>query len=494
MNTERLFPVSRVSRWVRVGLVAMAVAPAARVFGPASPGVLSVGTQAEALALWVLCLLPAWQYVSASPARRAPVPFFALFGIIFGVYYALPLALGLTDLGGFGSYLREEDYAAAADAALLGWAGILAGFALVHTLVRVPDRADAPSPRPEALMHWARLLVVGGIAFGVGMELVGARLPSVFASAVRFVQTLTTFGLATGIILSVRGLGSRRDAALFAAATALMGVTALASGSLAGIPFLVVTVGFSIWCGRGFFRPRELVVAAAILSLVVSLKAVLPDFRAETWYGTESYSLPERVVLMQRLVRDGMAQGDEGLLSEGADRLSQRSAVADLLADVIQRTPADVPYWNGESYVSLIGAFVPRILWPDKPEKNLGQDFGHRYEYIGASDTGTSINFPWLVEFYANFGMGFMLVGGGIVGSILSLLGRAVNRQGQGVFTTAAGIALLVPLYNIESDFSLIYGGLILNGVALYVVVRYIEHATRASHLAEAGARPWVPA
>ena len=168
-----------------------------------------------------------------------------------------------------------------------------------------------------------------------------------------------------------------------------------------------------------------------------------------------------------------------------------------MFADVIQRTPSPVPYWKGGSYVSLVGALVPRVLWPDKPQKDLGQRFGHRYGYLASGNTSTSINFPWLIEMYANFGMAFMPVGGLIVGAILGLLGRWLNRPGQDGITTAMGIGLLVPLYNIESDFSLVYGGLILYGLAVAAIVRWIQGTATLHRVAPAprlGASHQVPA
>lgn len=461
------------NRWAHLSLVAAVLVPAFFSLGTGASGAVSAWTRVESFLLWSACLLPAWSYLSMPAAERPPLPFFPLFGVVFGAYFALPLVLGLTDLGGFGSYLRPEDYAAAADAAVFGWAGIVAGRALTRRLV--PEREARPGPplNVRALMGWAKGLALGGAAFALLIDSVV--LPTVIVSAVAFVFMLGRFGLALGLVLVAQGHARRGDALVLAAAAAAMGFTILISGSLSGFLFLAATIGFALWAGRGALRLREVVVVAVLLTVVVSLKAVLPDFRDEAWMGSRRLSPGERVVLMRTLVQERIEQGDDGsILSEGSDRFAERSAAADLLADVIQRTPTDVPYWRGGSYVSLVGALVPRVLWPDKPQKDLGQRFGHRYGYLGVDNTTTSINFPWLVEFYANFGMGFMPVGGALLGAILAVLGRFLNRPGQGVMTTAAGIALLVPLYNIESDFSLIYGGLVLYGLALSAAVWWI--------------------
>jgi hypothetical protein len=125
--------------------------------------------------------------------------------------------------------------------------------------------------------------------------------------------------------------------------------------------------------------------------------------------------------------------------------------------------------------LSLVGAFVPRVLWPEKPQKRVGQDFGHRYGYLYTNDQSTSINLPFLVEFYANFGERGVYLGMFAIGMLLAVLQRYLNRPRQGWLRSLAALVLLVPIItNIESDFSLIFGGLILNGAAMYIVYRFL--------------------
>jgi hypothetical protein len=161
----------------------------------------------------------------------------------------------------------------------------------------------------------------------------------------------------------------------------------------------------------------------------------------------------------------------EGVVStvgDGWEIIAGRSANLDLLADVVRQTGSTVPFWDGETYLSLVGFAVPRFLWPNKPTKTLGQDFGHRYGYLDSWDTWTSINLPFLVEFYANFGEVGVLIGMVIVGVLYRLLDNDLNRPGQPLQVTICSLVLLVPLLNIESDFSLVFGGLFMNGVALW--------------------------
>jgi hypothetical protein len=78
---------------------------------------------------------------------------------------------------------------------------------------------------------------------------------------------------------------------------------------------------------------------------------------------------------------------------------------------VQQKSPSLVPFWSGESYASIIYKFIPRLVWRNKPEENSGQEFGHRYQILDASDMRTSMNTPLLAEGYMNYGMmGFYFI------------------------------------------------------------------------------------
>jgi hypothetical protein len=170
-------------------------------------------------------------------------------------------------------------------------------------------------------------------------------------------------------------------------------------------------------------------------------------------------------------------EGFAGTLAGGQKAAATRSANLELFADVIRRTPDEIPYWGGRSYVALVGLAIPRVLWPDKPTHVLGQGFGRRYGYINDNDYYTSYNLPFLVEFYANFGALGVWMGMFIVGLIFRTLDGLVNRPRQPAIISSFGVVLLLPLLNIESDFSLIFGGLVLNGVALWMLLR----ATRSN-------------
>jgi hypothetical protein len=284
-------------------------------------------------------------------------------------------------------------------------------------------------------------------------------------------------------MLNVRGRLTAPWRVLTYAGTSTFFLLGIGSGSVAAAAFYGTIIVVAAWIGRGRLGIVWIggIVFGAVL--IISLRGVTDQYRKMAWYQNEGAGAIEGSqmffgLLQQRIASDGV----QGTIEKGFATSAGRSANLDLLADVIRRTPDEVPYWGGETYLSLVGAFIPRFLWPDKPTKELGQGFGHRYGYIGARDSNTAINLPILVEFYVNFGMAGIALGMFLVGMIYRLVEHAVNRPGQDNIYSLAGIVLMIPLTNIESDFSLGFGGLILNGLALWFILRLIgQPASRQS-------------
>jgi hypothetical protein len=276
--------------------------------------------------------------------------------------------------------------------------------------------------------------------------------------------------------------------AIAAAAAAI-----LAGGSIAPLMMLLATLIFALWIGRPSIAPVWIVAALVVSLFAMSLRGVAIEFRRTVWFGTVELTPLERSLLMLKLLQIRAEQ--HGMIAtavNGVAATGGRSAALDLFANVARRTPSEVPYWNGETYVSLVGSFVPRILWPTKPTKELGQAFGHRYKLIYWRNASTSINLPFLLEFFINFSTAGLVIGMFSVGVIYRFLDSIVNRPRQDTLISLFGLVLLLPLLLIESDFSLVFGGLPLNAAALYAVWWLLTGRASKSARAGSGARGLV--
>ena len=435
---------------------------------------LPLATRMEAALCWTLCLFPGWLYLGQGVATRRPIPLIPLIGLLYGLYYALPPALGT-----YNQHYRivlnpARDYDDAVFAALLGWLSLAAGYALAKLFVRAKRATSAVEVSASTRQWYGLVLMIVGLLLELARRF--SPIPTEIAGILIFVTSLGWFGSGLLIVLAVQ-----KRLSLLPLILTYLGVTgffllAIESGLLSGAAWFGTVVVVSGLIGHGRLKATWFVGIVAAALLIFSLRGVTPEYRKIVWEQGEGGGITDRMRLRLSLLKKREAsEGLAGTISSGFETTSERSANLDVLADVIMRTPGDVPYWGGESYLSLVGAFVPRFLWPDKPSKELGQGFGHRYNYLDSHDEATSFNFPILVEAYANFGIVGVAIVMWLCGFIYMLVERAVNVPGQSDLLSLAGVVLIIPLTNIESDFSLGFGGLILNGTALWLVLRAIR-------------------
>ena len=80
-----------------------------------------------------------------------------------------------------------------------------------------------------------------------------------------------------------------------------------------------------------------------------------------------------------------------------------------------------------------------------------------------------TINLPWLVELYANFGTKGVVLGMMLIGFFMAFLERLLNRPESDTVGKAVGAAVLLPLFNHESNFTVLTGSLLPLIICLWV-------------------------
>jgi hypothetical protein len=465
---------------LRLGVLALTILPLWSLL--TEPSEIPAETRAAAGVMWVLCLAPAWIYLQQPPSVRRPIPFLPLIGLLFGLYFPLSVVMGRSNVYNvfdpttqFTPLSPELDYTLPTELALLGWIALLVGYLVggVVTPRRRPSTLSRIVWNVRALRQAATVMMIGGVAFDLLQQAI--QVPLVLRGMLSFVGLLSRFGAAVLIVLSIRGELSRSHRLLLYAALLAFSYIQIGHGSVGNFALVVLVVFLAVWIGGGRLGPGWLALAVASAVLFVAMRGVALDFRRSAWFGMESLPVGERGRLMLELVARRTENEGLGVISHGWSVVASRSADMDLFADVVRRTPSEVPHWGGATYLSLVGMAVPRVLWPNKPQKTLGGQFGHRYGYLFPTDHSTSINLPFLIEFYVNFGAGAVGVGMFVVGIIFRLLSAYLNRPGQGTMMSLVGLVMLLPLVNVDGDFSLVFGGLLLNGAALWVVLRVLQ-------------------
>lgn len=151
--------------------------------------------------------------------------------------------------------------------------------------------------------------------------------------------------------------------------------------------------------------------------------------------------------------------------------LARRISHIALMEHVVANTPDRVPFWKGETYRPLLTSWIPRFIWPGKPREETGWAFGRRYGILNADDPSQSINLPWMVEMYANFGGAGVILGMGLVGALFAFLEAFLSRPSMTPAETAAGTAVILPLFLQDSNFSLMTGSIPLLILAFWIVL-----------------------
>ena len=461
-----------------VAVVACALLPLHGALLPEiAPGPFDVpqGVRDRAALLWILCWLPAAHYALLSRERRAPIPFLPIIGVLYALYYALAPMSGATNLWGSVADLSVppidpvHELGPAVDYALWGWITSIVGYSAVG-LFGPPDlrgvRRTIGELHVGTVRRWAARFLVAGLTLTLMRRL--ADVPIALAGFATFLRMLSFAGLVILVAFERRHLLDgrwRAGVAVLAAATIFV---ELGGGATANVIYAVFCIFIGLWISGRRIPAWYYVAAVVAIAGFITVRGAMSEWRRRVWYSGEEQGPVARSALMAEIItRDVERRGALAVVASGWRLVAHRSAHSDLLADVMRRTPGSVPYWDGYTYRSLVGAVVPRVLWPDKPQKTLGQEFGHRYSYLTPSDRHTSINLPILVEMYVNFGKEGIVIGMFLVGVLYRLLARVCNQPGQGMVLSAAGVQLFVPLFVMECDFSLTFGGTIMQLAAL---------------------------
>ena len=431
---------------------------------------------------WVLSTLPVFFYVLQRPQRRRPIPALATLGLSYGYFFCFQIVVGnRATWPVYFTINAATDFDRPAQYVLVGWVAMLAAYLVSIFLLQ-------GSPTPWKRVPWVLPRLRQASLFMLWSTIPLNLLQGAFGSNVVF-STLVAIGaraellgMALIVALAVRTKLPTNERWLMVAGIVLQLIVSVGTGAVAGLALRFLVIGVAGWAaGARLTWPRLMVGIAAVGSIVV-LRGLVHDYRAEAWFGERQLSLTERIGLWRDVITGNVvSRGATGTLESSWDVVGDRTDHLALLADVSVKTPGSVPYWGGQTYLSLVGSFVPRALWPDKPEKRVGQDFGHRYGYLTRNDLSTSFNLPYPIEFYVNFGEVGIVVGMLIVGVIFGLLDTFFNRPGQPLPQTALGIGLILPVItHLESDFSLTFGGLILNSVAAIAVLMMAERYASA--------------
>jgi hypothetical protein len=161
--------------------------------------------------------------------------------------------------------------------------------------------------------------------------------------------------------------------------------------------------------------------AVAILAFVA---LAFPVLQANRVFRDQQFLSPSEVAAnISKVFEETLTLSKE--VTKGADRsqtVFERMTLKGVVEMIVTQTGQTVPFQNGHTLTPLLATFIPRLIWPDKPDVPTGQVVNKEfklsdveYTYISPSHLG---------ELYWNFGWSGVIAGMSIIGFLLGYLGR----------------------------------------------------------------------
>jgi hypothetical protein len=424
------------------------------------PDTLTLGQALLAAAVVLLGFVPALAFLSAG--ARSPLPLLPLSGVFYALTFGLPAFSQDLDWRGVSAEAVTRAFALTLSGlAVMYLAYALSGRLLFRGLrpVTIPGRL---SPSRLRLLAWA----------GFAAHLVYTFTPSLqqVPSIGHFFQPLGWMAMGLLYLSWLQGRLPRAHAlAFFGLALPVELLGRLASGALYEFFVVIVFLALVYWQAR---RRVPWAVLAAAGVFFVLLNDVKFEYRGRVSLAElDARDVWAKVATLADVLTERYGDLQSGPADAAVSSVNRIGHIV-VLAYVVETTPDTVPYWGGETYTFLFASMIPRFLWPEKPEAGFGNEFGRRYGFLHPRNFDTTINVPWLAEFYMNFGAAGVLVGMALVGAGFRFLVQKLSRPASSPAEYVLGLSLVFQLFYAESNLALMWGGLLLTFISLYLTMR----------------------
>jgi len=405
------------------------------------------------------------------------LPIFEVICLDIGFAYSIPIYLVPPTL-----IIRSQeqtilwpDISAAVIMAALGVTGLICGFYFSRNLFRaLPLQMDLPITG-EQQFQFAGFAIVAGMAF--------KWLAENFSNPM-FNMILTVLGhqAEIGMILLAYLVYQQRNPPilqrlLLYGGVAVGTVFGLCTGMLSSALAPLLLIMIVRWHVRRKF-PIFMALSAGVLLLIFDPAKF--EYRDRVWFGDDAGdNMVQRLGVWCQAVENSMLsrnqQSSDTSDDSGFETTMRRIDLLRKFAYVHSMTPSEVPFFEGKTYIGFINAFIPRILWPDKPSANNATDmvdFSYKFRSPDDPHQNTKIGVGLIAEAYANYGwMGVPLVMA-IQGMVFSLLHRILNGPksigGRAIYL----IVMFAFLNGIGTQAIILFGAIIQTVIASALIMR----------------------
>ena len=328
---------------------------------------------------------------------------------------------------------------------LLGGISMVAGYLINRAMFPPGGGGWFRREWNETTAYWAGILIwiIGTIALII--------VHIVYESTGKTVD-MTSLVISNGSYLSLLGGIIMTYLAYTAKANRLVWLTLIA---MVGFELILGFAGN--WKEISFRLPLIIVISGFLLKGKLRIKLALiiaicfiPYQAAFNIYRTNVIMAKHRTYLeaiesSQRSVEEvqsGVRQ-DRGMIVRAAiiavDRVDCRKYI-DILVNSLGTKR---PYKNGATLAYALYSFVPKMIWPEKPQGTTGQMFNREFG-LSASPL-TFVPTTLIGDFYWNFGMAGGIIGMFVFGAILSIIGSRCSLDR--LPTVGRFLFLLVTVY-----------------------------------------------
>jgi hypothetical protein len=184
------------------------------------------------------------------------------------------------------------------------------------------------------------------------------------------------------------------------------------------LPFLLI--GLSLWGVSGRF-PYKVVIVTVLLYVLVAFPFVTA-LRIIAPFADSRTDIAD-ITLAHFLSMEWL---DTDLLQVVVGKALERGALLAYFADIVRQAGESVPLMNGRTLMAGFELMVPRFLYADKPDMNIGHWTGQTFGAVAPWDEATNASPTYMGEFYMNFGIWGVLIGMFFVGNLATLVDRYV--------------------------------------------------------------------
>ncbi len=393
---------------------------------------IPTGRVLYAVVLFALCSAPILLLDSFHGRYALLTVFMAMYFVFFGVLDLQALLFGPTPetTAAIGSGLLSPGELGI----LLGAALVTLGYLAAIQLTRDTSRGQSTDwPTGTIVVVGFALWLIGSFSLLYFQVFVLDEKTNVAAqrglaslgSVNTFMVLLGNLLQPLGIVLLAYGYARFRTVAWLAIILTVV-FAQVAIGFVADIKSSAMLAGILVILTLTFVDNR--LPKAWIAAGMVFLALAFPVFQAYRSQVTGERGLTRSAAFQQldKVIEIALASRDK--VANGPDRSQtffERASLKENVELAFAHTGVDVPFQNGHTLMEVPLAFIPRLIWPDKPGTPTGQLFNKAF--IRGGDPDTYISPSHLGEIYWNFGWPGVIAGMTAIGALLGFVGKRTS-------------------------------------------------------------------